>query len=70
MSPFHKSTVLPIAFQRMAVLKVEDRALLPLLEPEVARHLTVVLVDLAVAVLPQVELAHAHAEPARQPGPR
>src|SRR5206468_11617076 len=46
----------------------EDRSSLPLLEPEVARHLAVVLIGLAIAVLPRVELAGAHAQPADQSG--
>jgi hypothetical protein len=46
------------------VVEVEDGVLLPSLEPVVARDQGVVLVDLAVALSPVVELACAQTEPA------
>ena len=46
-----------VAFQGMAVMEVEDGLLLPGLQPIVAGHLSVVLVDLAIAFFPVVELA-------------
>src|SRR5437773_4165607 len=47
----------PVAFQRVAIVVVENRLLLPVLEPPVAWHLPIVFVGLSVAVLPVVELA-------------
>jgi hypothetical protein len=52
-----------IALQRMPVVEVEDRLLLPGLEPVVARNQGVVLVDLAVALSPVVELRQCDAQP-------
>src|SRR6266568_1432184 len=54
----------PITFQRITVVKLHDRPLLPLFQPEVARHPTVVLVHPPVARLPVVKLARPHAQPA------
>jgi hypothetical protein len=48
----------------MAIVEVEDGLLLPSLEPVVAWDQGVVLIDLAVALAPVVELARAQAEPA------
>ena len=55
-----------ISFERMAVVKIDDGPFFPVLQPPVARDLAVVLVGLAVAVLPVVELAGAQAEPAQE----
>ena len=44
-------------------MEADDRLSLPVLEPVVARDLSVVLVDLAVALHPAVVLARADAEP-------
>jgi hypothetical protein len=48
----------------VAIVEVEDRLLLGLGQPEVARDAAVVLVDAALALAPGVELAAAHAQPA------
>ena len=48
-------------------MEADDGLLLPLLQPEIAGNPAVVLVDLAVAFSPVVELAGAHAEPADEP---
>src|SRR6266853_1253565 len=55
-----------IAFQREAVVEIDDRSLLPLFQPEVARDPAVVFVHLAVAGAPVVELAGGHAQPAHE----
>ena len=55
-----------VALQRILPLEVEDGLFLPLLQPPVPRHPSVVLVELAVAILPVVELALADADPAHQ----
>ncbi len=44
-------------------MKVEDRSLLPVFEPEVPRHLAVVLVDFSVSLLPVKILALRNADP-------
>ena len=54
----------PIALQRILEREADDRLLLPVFEPPVARHPAVVFVPLAVAILPVVELALADAQPA------
>lgn len=48
----------------MLAVEVDDRLLLPVFEPVVPRDLAVVLVGLAVALPPLVELALAGAQPA------
>ena len=55
-----------VALQGMAVVVVEDRQLFPILQPPVARNLPVVLVELAVAAPPLVELAGAQTHPAQK----
>lgn len=45
-----------IALQRVLLLEVEDRLALAGLQPEVSRDLAVMLVGLAIALLPTVEL--------------
>src|SRR6266853_3573437 len=52
-----------IAFQRVLQVEVDDRVLLPRLQPEITRNPTVVLIDATVALSPVVELAGAHAQP-------
>src|SRR5579863_601216 len=48
-------------------MKIDDRLLLPLLQPKVPGNPTVVLVHLAVAVAPVVELAGPDVEPPDEP---
>jgi hypothetical protein len=55
-----------VALQGEAVVEVEDRLLLQLGEPVVARDPGVVLVGLAVAVLPGVPLAGGDADPEQE----
>ena len=55
-----------IAFQRMLTGEGADALLLVVGEPVVARHPGVVLVDLAEALLPVVELAGADADPGQE----
>ena len=57
-----------ISFQWIRVVEVDDRLLLPVLEPVVPRDLTVVLVGLSVALAPLVEFARAGAEPVDEVG--
>src|SRR4051812_13831990 len=57
----------PVALQRMARVEVEDRSLLPGLEPPVAGHQRVVLVGQPVARPPTVELAGGDTEPGDEP---
>ena len=57
----------PVAFQRVLQMEVDDGLLLPILQPEVAGNPAVVLVGLAVAFPPVVELAGGDAEPADEP---
>jgi hypothetical protein len=52
-----------VAFQGIFLVEVDDRAFLPVFEPPVAGDPGVVLVDLAVAFLPVIELALANAQP-------
>jgi hypothetical protein len=47
----------PVAFQRVLQMEASDGLLLPILQPEIAGNPAVVLVDLAVAFPPVVELA-------------
>ena len=56
----------PIAFQRMLTLVGHDGLLLPVFQPMVAGHLRVVLIDLAVAGAPAVELRQRDAQPQHQ----
>jgi hypothetical protein len=55
-----------VAFPRMTVVEVEDRLLLPVLQPPVAGYWAVVLVGLPVTLVPLVELARAQPQPAEQ----
>src|SRR5271166_529070 len=48
-------------------MKIDDRLLLPLLQPKISGNPTVVLVHLAVSVAPVVELAGPDAEPFDEP---
>ena len=57
----------PVAFQRILQMEIDDRLLLPILQPEVPGNPTVVLVDAAVALPPVVELAAGHAQPPNEP---
>jgi len=47
----------------MLHVEVDDRLLLPRLQPEITRNPTVVLIDATVALSPVVELAGAQAQP-------
>ncbi len=55
-----------ITVEWMGVVIIEDRLFLPLFEPPVAWDLAVVLVGLAVATFPIMELARAEPQPAQQ----
>ena len=57
----------PVAFQRILQMEIDDGLLLPILQPKVPGNPTVVLVDLAVALPPVVELAGRDAEPPDEP---
>lgn len=52
----------------MALVEVEDGLALPTIEPVISGDPTVVLVGLAVALAPTVELAVRDAEPADEGG--
>ncbi len=52
-----------VAIERMLPVEVEDRSLLPLFEPVIARDPAVVLVHLSVTLLPTVKGAFWHADP-------
>ena len=53
----------PVALEWKALVVLDDRPLLPVFEPVVARDLAVVLVRLPVALTPGVVLALGHADP-------
>jgi len=55
-----------IAFQRVLSMEGEDCLALPHIEPMVAGHEPIVLVDFAVPLTPSVELAHADSNPTDQ----
>jgi len=55
-----------VAFQGMAVMVVQDRLLLPGFQPKIAGNLAVVLIGLAVAIFPVVELAGTEFQPAEK----
>jgi hypothetical protein len=55
-----------VAFQRVLLVKVNDRLLLPILQPVVAGNPAIMLVGLAVAAFPVEELAARQAGPAHQ----
>jgi hypothetical protein len=56
-----------VTLKRIESFEVEDGSLFGLLKPVVARHHGVVLVDLAVASFPVVELAGGDSQPADEP---
>src|SRR5436305_11372617 len=56
-----------VAFQRILQMKIDDRLLLPLLQPKIPGNPTVVFIHLAVPVAPVVELAGPDAEPIDKP---
>ena len=60
------TTVKGVTVERMRSVVIEDRLLLPFFKPPVARDLAVVLVGLAVATFPIMELARAEPQPAQQ----
>ena len=62
----HHERQSPVTFQRMAIVEVDDRLLLPGFEPPVARNLAVVLVGFAVPFAPRVVLAAAQLQPEQQ----
>src|SRR5205807_10046694 len=57
----------PVAFQRILQMEADDGLLLPILQPEIAGNPAVVLVHLAVAFPPVVELAGSDVEPPDEP---
>ena len=56
-----------VAFAGMAIPEVQNHPFLLVAQPEISRDPGVVLVDLAVAILPLVELAAADADPLHDP---
>src|SRR4051812_29377675 len=56
-----------VALQRVLQVKANDGLLLPILQPEIAGNPAVVLVHLAVAFPPVVELAAGDVEPPDEP---
>ena len=52
-----------VTFKRILVVKFGDGLLFPVFEPPVAGNPAIVLVDLAVALPPVIELAPAQADP-------
>ncbi len=48
-------------------MEVDDRFLLPVFQPKVPRHLTIVLRDFAVSFLPIVKLAATNTQPSNEP---
>ena len=63
----HHERQAPIALQRILQMEIDDRLLLPFLQPEVPGHPTVVLVRFAISFPPLVELAGCDAEPPDEP---
>src|ERR1019366_9179244 len=57
----------PLTFQRILQMKIDDRVLLPLLQPKVPGNPSVVLIGLSVSLPPVVELAGLDAEPLDEP---
>src|SRR5712692_2140946 len=57
----------PVAFQRVLQMEADNGLLLPILQPEIPGNPAVVLVHLAVAFPPVVELAGGHMEPHDEP---
>src|SRR5437016_3840049 len=57
----------PVAFQRVLQMEADDGLLLPILQPEIPGNPAVVLVHLAVAFPPVVELAGGDVEPPDEP---
>ncbi len=67
----HEGEAATVAFERELVVKVDDGAALPILEPFVAGDEAVVLVGFAVALTPVVILGAADAQPFDEPqGPK
>src|SRR4051794_659056 len=60
----------PIAFQGITLVEGDDRRLFPILEPEVARDRSIVLVGCPQALTPAAELAGGNAQPSHQPSDR
>src|SRR6476646_9182091 len=57
----------PVAFQRVLQMEADDSLLFPILQPEIPGNPAVVLIRLAVAFPPVVELAGGDVEPPNQP---
>jgi hypothetical protein len=51
----------------MAVMVIENRLLVPILQPPVARDLAIAFVGLPIAIFPQVELAGGKPQPVELP---
>jgi len=62
----HHEAQASIAFQRISVVKVNDRSSFPVLQPPIAWDLPVVRIDFAVAVFPSVVLAGSQPDPEQQ----
>ena len=56
----------PVAFQWVQLLEVQDGLFFLVLQPEIPGNPAVMLIDLAVALLPIVKLAHAQLQPFQQ----
>src|ERR1051326_1887626 len=63
----HHERQSPVAFQRVLEMEADNGLLLPILEPEIAGNPAVVLVYLAVAIPPVIELAGTDIEPPDEP---
>lgn len=63
----HHERQAAIAFERVLVIKVENGLPFKRLDPLVARHVRIVLIHLAIALLPIEELAPCDTDPANEP---
>jgi hypothetical protein len=62
----HHETQASIAFERIAIVKVDDRLPFPVLQPPVSRNLPIVRIDFAVTTFPGVVLAGCQPDPEQQ----
>jgi hypothetical protein len=59
----HHEGETPVTFKRIFVVELDDGLLFPVYEPPVAGNPAIMLVDLAIALPPVIELALAQADP-------
>ena len=62
----HHERQSPVAFQRIVQMKIDDGLFFPGFQPEISGNPSVVLVHLAVALAPVVELAGGYHQPANE----